>query len=300
MRIAILGTGHLAEALGTCWVRAGHRITVAGRTPERATLLAARLNRAADSVARRDAAADSTRERAVVAMRPDRAADSATGRDAVADSTPEQVVAAVQADGVGHSVIRVAAAEPTPEQAVDGAVYSATSRSAAAGPVARAATPRDAVRGADAVLLAVPWDAAPEVIEAAGGADGSWAGLPVVDPTNPVGHGVGVVLNPPGVSNAQRIADAAPGSHVVKGFHLVPSTQWGSADAETSVVLCGDDPAALDTVATLVRDAGAVPVVLGPLTRARQLEEAAGLLIGLAFAGVDPRTVVPALPPVRA
>ncbi|MEU4314400.1 NAD(P)-binding domain-containing protein [Nocardia sp. NPDC024068] len=227
MRIAILGTGHLAEALGACWVRAGHRVTVAGRVPERAEALAARLNRAALPGARGDS----------------------------------------------------------------GAV--------AAEPAARAATPRDVVRGADAVLLAVPWDAAAEVVEAAGGADGSWAGLPVIDPTNPVGHGVGVVLNPPGVSNAQRIADAAPGSHVVKGFHLVPSTQWGSAGAETTVVLCGDDPAALETTSTLVRDAGAVPAVLGPLARARQLEEAAGLLIALAFAGVDARTVVPALPPVQ-
>ncbi|MGW0180715.1 NADPH-dependent F420 reductase [Nocardia sp. NPDC003345] len=227
MRIAILGTGHLAEALGTRWARAGHRITVAGRAPERAAALAARLDRAARSDTHREFPAN-------------------------------------------------------------------------AGPVAHAAGLRDAARGADAVLLAVPWDVADAVAAAAGGADGSWSGLPVVDPTNPVGHGVGVVLNPPGVSNARRIADAAPGSQVVKGFHLVPSTQWATAGPETTVVLCGDDPAALDTTATLVRDAGAVPVVLGPLDRARQLEEAAGLLIGLAFAGVDARTVVPALPPVRA
>ncbi|MGW5387116.1 NADPH-dependent F420 reductase [Nocardia sp. NPDC003963] len=209
MRIAILGTGHLAEALGACWVRAGHEVTVAGRTPEKAAALARRLG----------------------------------------------------------------------------------------GP-ARSGTAREAVRDVDAVLLAVPWDAVGPVVEAAGGGTGSLSGTPIIDPTNPVEHGVGVVLNPPGLSNADRIAGAAPGGRVVKGFHLVPSTQWGGPDT-TTVLLCGDEPAALRVVETLVRDAGADPVVVGPLARARQLEEVAGLYIALAFAGVDPRTVAPTRPPVR-
>ncbi|MGA6206498.1 NADPH-dependent F420 reductase [Nocardia testacea] len=211
MRIAILGTGHLAEALGRCWVRAGHLVTVAGRSPEKAAALARRLG----------------------------------------------------------------------------------------GPT-RAAAAREAVDAADAVLLAVPWDAAAAVLEAAGGSGGGLAGIPIIDPTNPVEHGVGVVLGRAGESNAERIAAAAPGGRVVKGFHLVPSTQWGVAGVATTVVLCGDDPGALRVVETLVRDAGAEPVVVGPLARARQLEEVAGLFITLAFAGVDPRTVAPGLPPVRA
>ncbi|MET8799897.1 hypothetical protein ABZV91_26320 [Nocardia sp. NPDC004568] len=86
---------------------------------------------------------------------------------------------------------------------------------------------------------------------------------------------------------------------MVKGFHLVPSTQWEAPGVTTTVVLCGDDPDALRVVETLVRDAGAEPVVVGSLARARQLEEVAGLYIALAFAGVDPRTVAPGLPPVR-
>ncbi|MGW1742620.1 NADPH-dependent F420 reductase [Nocardia sp. NPDC001965] len=210
MRIAILGTGHLAEALGGCWVRAGHRVVVAGRTPERAAALAGRL-----------------------------------------------------------------------------------------GPAVGSGLARDVVRDADALLLAVPWDAVDAAVAAAGGAEGTLAGVPIIDPTNPVGHGVGVVLNPPGLSNAGRIAAAAPGGRVVKGFHLVPSTQWGAAGPVTTVPLCGDEPDALAVVATLVRDAGAEPVVVGSLARARQLEEAGGLFITLAFAGADPRSVAPALPPVR-
>ncbi|WP_433490723.1 NADPH-dependent F420 reductase [Nocardia grenadensis] len=210
MRIAILGTGHLAGALGGCWTRAGHRVTVAGRSPDKAAALARRL-----------------------------------------------------------------------------------------GGATRSAPAREAIRAADAVLLAVPWDAAAVVLAAAGGSNGDLAGIPIIDPTNPVEHGVGVVLGPAGGSNAERIAAAAPGGLVVKGFHLVPSTQWGADGTATTVVLCGDDPGALRVVEKLVRDAGAEPVVVGSLARARQTEEVAGLFIALAFAGVDPRTVAPGLLPVR-
>jgi 8-hydroxy-5-deazaflavin:NADPH oxidoreductase len=59
---------------------------------------------------------------------------------------------------------------------------------------------------------------------------------------------------------------------------------------------CGDDPAALRTVGQLVQDAGGVPAVLGSLDRARQLEEVAGFVIGLAFAGADPRFAIPSVP----
>ncbi|MFD0025139.1 NADPH-dependent F420 reductase [Streptomyces sp. NPDC058382] len=42
MRIGILGTGNMAEALGTQWVRAGHQVLFGGRSPDRARALAAR------------------------------------------------------------------------------------------------------------------------------------------------------------------------------------------------------------------------------------------------------------------
>ncbi|MYR45807.1 NAD(P)-binding domain-containing protein [Streptomyces sp. SID5910] len=43
MRIGVLGTGNMADALATHWVRAGHEVTVAGRDARRAQRLAARL-----------------------------------------------------------------------------------------------------------------------------------------------------------------------------------------------------------------------------------------------------------------
>ncbi|MEV7289065.1 NAD(P)-binding domain-containing protein [Streptomyces sp. NPDC093252] len=43
MRIGVLGTGGMADALAAHWVRAGHEVVVGGRDPDRAARLAARI-----------------------------------------------------------------------------------------------------------------------------------------------------------------------------------------------------------------------------------------------------------------
>jgi 8-hydroxy-5-deazaflavin:NADPH oxidoreductase len=63
-----------------------------------------------------------------------------------------------------------------------------------------------------------------------------------------------------------------------------------------TVAICGDDPVALQVVSELVRDVGGAPAVLGSLDRVRQLEEVAGFVIGLAFAGTDPNSAIPRVP----
>ena len=159
----------------------------------------------------------------------------------------------------------------------------------------RAVAPHAAAAGRDAVLLAVSWDGAADMLQAAGASGGSLTGTPLIDPTNAVEHGVGALLTEHGDSMATRIARLAPGAHVVKAFHLFPAGQWSArpADAPVTVAMCGDDPAALGVVGELVRAAGAVPTVFGSLARARQIEEVAGFVIGLAFAGTDPSSAVP-------
>ncbi|MFE7073135.1 NADPH-dependent F420 reductase [Streptomyces sp. NPDC057620] len=161
-----------------------------------------------------------------------------------------------------------------------------------------AVTPREAVTGRDAVLLAVSWDGVADMLGRAGAADGVLAGTPLIDPTNAVAHGVGDLLTERGESMATRIAGLAPGAHVVKAFHLFPAGQWTSPAADdgrprATVAMCGDDPAALRIVGELVRDVGGAPATLGSLERVRQLEEVAGFVIGLAFAGVDPNSAIP-------
>ena len=167
---------------------------------------------------------------------------------------------------------------------------SASRAAAAAEKIGASSAPvAEAVRERDAVLLAVPWSGVEPMLRAAG----SLAGVVVIDPTNAVTHGVGELVVPSGTSAAEEIARLAPGSLVVKAFHLVPAEAW---PADLTVPLAGNDAAALETVSTLVRAAGGTPHVYGTLTRARQLEEAAGFFIALAFAGIDPRATFPALP----
>ncbi|MFI6642027.1 NADPH-dependent F420 reductase [Streptomyces sp. NPDC050504] len=56
MRIGVLGTGNMADALATHWARAGHEVTVGGRDPHRAERLAARVGGGARAAGLREAA----------------------------------------------------------------------------------------------------------------------------------------------------------------------------------------------------------------------------------------------------
>lgn len=154
-----------------------------------------------------------------------------------------------------------------------------------------AASVVDVARDADVVLLAVLWSAVDDVLDQIGPVVGHAAPV-VIDPTNPVEHGVGRHLLEVG-SVAQRIADRAATARVVKAFNVHPSSHWNGANAGDTVVIAGNDAEALAVVQQLVRDVGATPQVLGGLDRARQLEEFAGTVIALAFGGVDPRSAVP-------
>ncbi|WP_371662264.1 NADPH-dependent F420 reductase [Streptomyces sp. NBC_00280] len=165
-----------------------------------------------------------------------------------------------------------------------------------------AVSPREAVVGRDAVLLAVSWDGVEDTLKSVGAADGVLDGTPLIDPTNAVAHGVGTLLAGNGESMAGRIAGLAPGARVVKAFHLFPADRWTSppddGHSRVTVAMCGDDTTALDVVGELVRDVGGIPATLGALDRVRQLEEVAGFVIGLAFAGFDPNSAVPRVPSV--
>jgi 8-hydroxy-5-deazaflavin:NADPH oxidoreductase len=163
---------------------------------------------------------------------------------------------------------------------------------------ARALTPREVIIGRNAVLLAVLWDGVEDMLRSAGAADGTLRGIPLIDPTNDAEHGVGVLRTGSSGSAAQRIAARAPGAHGVKAFHLFPAGQWTRPEGQdpATVAMCGDNLAALQITSQLVRDAGGRPAVLGALSRARQLEEVAGFVIGLAFAGFDPSSAVPRVP----
>ena len=124
----------------------------------------------------------------------------------------------------------------------------------------------------DVVVLALPFDAAKDVVTGYGAA---LAGKTVVDITNPVNFETfDSLVVAPGTSAAEEIAALTPAS-VVKAFNttfagaLVAGETGGHA---LDVFIAGDDEAATTTVASLVADGGMRPIVAGPLKRSRELE----------------------------
>lgn len=151
--------------------------------------------------------------------------------------------------------------------------------------------------GTDAVLLAVPYAA---VVEVVAGLEPVLSGRVLIDCTNPVGPGFGL-LTAGGPAAAQRIAAAAPAAHVVKAFNLCHVDVWRMTPPvfdgrPLAVPLCGDDAAALSVVRRLVRDLGCEPLNAGGLDRAGLVEATAALLIGLWVGeGADAQAIAPPL-----
>jgi predicted dinucleotide-binding enzyme len=124
---------------------------------------------------------------------------------------------------------------------------------------ARVAEPAEAVAAAELVVVAVPWSVLPEAL----GACGPLGGRIVVDTTNQFGSGP---MPGPGQTAAAFNAARMPGARYTKSFNtLTAAFQEATAHREPRVVqwLCGDDAAANDVVAGLIRDAGYTPVDLG-------------------------------------
>lgn len=146
----------------------------------------------------------------------------------------------------------------------------------------RAARVAEAVAATDVVVLAVPYEAAADVLKGAG----DLAGKVLVDATNPLADRAQRLSLPNTTSGAEEIAKAAPGATVVKAFNTIgfnvmadPSFPGGAA----TLLLCGDDAAAKKTVAGLASDLGFDPVDAGPLSESRLLEPFALLWIHLAL-----------------
>jgi len=139
---------------------------------------------------------------------------------------------------------------------------------------------QEAVKDADLVIVAVPYDKLGEVFRGLGTAVD---GKVVVDATNHVNtENPGEVLN--GLSNAEEIQKRHPKVRVVKAFNYSFATRM----AEPSIggtrldgFVAGDDEAAKDKVLELVASIGYRPIDAGPLVMARALESMGLLLVML-------------------
>jgi len=158
-----------------------------------------------------------------------------------------------------------------------------------AGSNARAGSVQEAAQAADVLLLAVHWSRVDDVLRQAG----SLAGKVLVTCSLPMNaDDTGLVVAHTS-SGAEELAKKARGARVVSAFGTVPSEvlfavyEGKDGDRRPSLVCCGDDDEAKQTVAQLIRDVGFDPVDAGPLAIARYTEPFTLLIAQLAYEGDD-------------
>jgi len=150
---------------------------------------------------------------------------------------------------------------------------------------AKAGTPGDAARDADALLLAVHWSRVDDVLSQAG----DLSGKVIVTCSLPMSADDGRLVIAHTSSGAEALAKKVRKARIVSAFGTVPSEVLFDVFAarrktnRPSLVYCGDDQSAKDVAAKLIRDVGFDPVDAGPLRIARYLEPFALLVGQLAY-----------------
>jgi predicted dinucleotide-binding enzyme len=156
-----------------------------------------------------------------------------------------------------------------------------------AGGVARAGTPREAAREADALLLGVHWSRMNDVLRQAGDLSGKL----IVSCSLPMNEEDTELVVGRTASGAEKLARKVPRARVVSAFGTVPSEVLFSVfearnrAVRPSLVYCGDEVQAKNVAAALIRDVGFDPIDAGPLRVARYTEPFALLIARLAYEG---------------
>jgi hypothetical protein len=152
---------------------------------------------------------------------------------------------------------------------------------------ARAGSPAEAAKDADAILLAVHWSRIDDVLKQAGNLEGKvllTCSLPMDADNSKLIIGT---TN----SGAEELAKKVPKAHVVAAFQTIPSeVLFGVFEAKRkkdrpSLVYCGDHEQSKSVAAELIRDVGFDGVDCGPLRIARYTEPFALLVAQLAYEG---------------
>jgi predicted dinucleotide-binding enzyme len=157
----------------------------------------------------------------------------------------------------------------------------------AAGPKARAGTPREAAADADALVLAVHWSHVDDVLAQCG----PLSGKVVLTCSLPMNADDTALALAHTTSGAEALAKKLPRADVVAAFNTVPSeVLFGVFDtrkkaSRPGLVYCGGTPRGKRVAARLIRDAGFDPVDAGPLHIARYTEPFALLVAQLAYEG---------------
>lgn len=135
------------------------------------------------------------------------------------------------------------------------------------------AAPRDAVRGADVVFLATPFQANEAALKPV--AD-EIQGKILIDCTNPVGPNLSHGLNNL-QSGSEMVQKFVPHTKVVKaftiyGFENFEDTSYPNYNVKPVMMYCGQDSAAKGVVGQLITQLGWDPLDVGGLEQAIHLE----------------------------
>lgn len=155
------------------------------------------------------------------------------------------------------------------------------------------AAPADAVRAADSVFLATPYDAGADVVQ---GLERELAGKVLVDCTNPVGPGLSHGLKSER-SGSDVVQAAAPRARVVKaftiyGFENFEQNPFRESAVRPAMLFCGSDATAKGVIAKLIEELGWEPVDVGGIEQALHLEHLTLLWIRMVrVGGHSPHTV---------
>jgi predicted dinucleotide-binding enzyme len=154
---------------------------------------------------------------------------------------------------------------------------------------ARAGTPLEAGKNADAILLAVHWSRIDDVLKQTG----DLSGKVLLTCCLPMDAGNTKLVIGTTTSGAEELARKIPRTHLVCAFNTIPSeVLFGVFEAKhknthPSLVYCGDHQGSKDVAARLIEDAGFDPVDCGPLRIARYTEPFALLVGELAYGGQE-------------
>jgi predicted dinucleotide-binding enzyme len=140
----------------------------------------------------------------------------------------------------------------------------------------------DAVRSAELVVLATPWNVTRAVLQSAG----NLTDKIVVDCTNPLKDDLSGLVNGYTTSAAEQVAQWAVGAKVCKafnqtGFQNMANPKFSSGNAVMFV--CGDESNSKKIVLQLAEQIGFESIDAGQLSVARLLEPLAMLWIHLAY-----------------
>jgi 8-hydroxy-5-deazaflavin:NADPH oxidoreductase len=142
--------------------------------------------------------------------------------------------------------------------------------------------PLNQAANADVVVLAVPWPAVQDALQAMG----PLSGKIVIDATNPLTSSLDLVLGFQD-SGGESVARLVPDARVVKAFNTTGAENMSEAHsfpAKPMMPAASDDAAAKAVVGKLAEELGFEAVDAGPLKASRMLEPLALFWIKQAYA----------------